>query len=317
MSWMSAICSQGWSKDEIVNQLVAEFPKFGAAQINTLIDWKGKQPPYCKLCHVRFTGPENALVHFNHDLCTSHFSRLLYVKRRYLGEIRYGCDVCCCEVNTTEVLRIHQNSPKHRKKHESREFIMDMSKLYDRLMAIIGDNGLGSSRRYKESFEPENEMQAVSNDADQVRPFGCRQSVIVVKQQGQGSVASEQGRFTGGVQGTTREGAKGMEPFYPTATLPLMEVGNRSTTGDQSRYLLAERYSNRDQRYKEQLMGDSSIGDQASITSKQALQRLNKGRTKKRNGNGQSRGNGTNDDRMNGVMRNRTGIGRENIRLIY
>ncbi|KAI0980297.1 hypothetical protein GJ496_001948 [Pomphorhynchus laevis] len=96
--------------------IVTEFPKFGLSQINTLLEWQ-----------------ENALVHFNHDLCISHFSRLLYIKRKYLGEIGIGCNICCCEVNTIEVLKIHQNSPKHRKKIEAREYILEMDKMYSRI----------------------------------------------------------------------------------------------------------------------------------------------------------------------------------------
>ncbi|KAL7669417.1 hypothetical protein ACOME3_010072 [Neoechinorhynchus agilis] len=88
-------------------------------------------PPFCKLCHVRFTGPENSLVHFSLELCISHRNRLVYIKRRALSEIELGCDVCCCEVNTEEVLKIHRNSPKHRRRLAAKKQIEEIAEIFE------------------------------------------------------------------------------------------------------------------------------------------------------------------------------------------
>lgn len=44
--------------------------------------------------------------------------------------LKWWCEICCCELNTEEMLRIHKESPKHKKKEEAIGLIQELKEKY-------------------------------------------------------------------------------------------------------------------------------------------------------------------------------------------
>jgi hypothetical protein len=45
-------------------------------------------------------------------------------------KLTYWCEICCCELNTEQMLKIHKESPKHKKKEEAMGTIAELKEQY-------------------------------------------------------------------------------------------------------------------------------------------------------------------------------------------
>lgn len=86
------------------------------------------------MCLVEFASNQNAKVHFDGP---QHENRVMTMKSNAHKENAIWCEVCCCELNTIQMLETHKQSPKHLKKVNDLEKIIKKKEEYDRARAIL------------------------------------------------------------------------------------------------------------------------------------------------------------------------------------
>lgn len=70
----------------------------------------------------------NAIIHFNGP---QHRNKLyLVLHKQQQNKTLIWCQMCCCELNTEKALEIHNQSPKHKKKEDTYNEIMELKKNY-------------------------------------------------------------------------------------------------------------------------------------------------------------------------------------------
>ncbi len=71
---------------------------------------------------------QNAYLHFNGP---QHQNKVMLAFHRQAQNVSLiWCRICCCELNTEKALDLHNQSPKHKKKEEAYEEIMELKRLY-------------------------------------------------------------------------------------------------------------------------------------------------------------------------------------------
>lgn len=78
-----------------------------------------------ELCLVKFQSNANAQIHFDG---VQHRNKVIITQNH--NPATPWCEICCCELNTTNILEIHKKSPKHLKKQLALEEIMDLKERY-------------------------------------------------------------------------------------------------------------------------------------------------------------------------------------------
>lgn len=76
---------------------------------------------------VKFASNQNAQVHFKG---VSHENRLMTARMNAQKENAIWCDLCCCQLNTVQMLDVHKQSPKHLKKVNVYNEIMQLKEEY-------------------------------------------------------------------------------------------------------------------------------------------------------------------------------------------
>ena len=70
----------------------------------------------------------NADLHFNGP---QHRNKVMLAFHRQPQNVAMiWCRICCCELNTEKALELHNQSPKHKKKEEAYEEIMELKRVY-------------------------------------------------------------------------------------------------------------------------------------------------------------------------------------------
>lgn len=106
---------------------------------------------------VRLNSNQNAKLHFSGP---NHRNKVMLVFNRKNKENLIVCDVCCCELNTPEMLEIHKKSPKHLKKVEAHDDIMKLKEEFMKNM---------NSDQNKSKNENENENIVQNENASNIK----------------------------------------------------------------------------------------------------------------------------------------------------
>lgn len=94
---------------------------------------------------MKFASNQNAHLHFTG---VSHENRVrqtqINARNKELSVSSFWCEICCCELNTQQMLDIHKQSPKHSKKLQVLDEIMKLKDDYMRMKnsnsTSTGDN---------------------------------------------------------------------------------------------------------------------------------------------------------------------------------
>ncbi len=70
---------------------------------------------------------QNASLHFNGP---NHQNKVMLAFHRQSRENLIWCQLCCCQLNTAKALELHNQSPKHLKKEEAYNEILELKNEY-------------------------------------------------------------------------------------------------------------------------------------------------------------------------------------------
>ncbi len=106
---------------------------------------------------VKLNSNENARLHF--DGC-NHRNKVMLVYQRSKIENLIWCQICCVELNTQEMLTIHETSPKHKKKEEAQAEIMQLRDEYLKTL----ENKTDATNPGTSAIEQETEQEKSTED---------------------------------------------------------------------------------------------------------------------------------------------------------